>query len=313
MAGAFLVAKLCDFDARARRGDPARARLDRRRGRARLSRRAPSHAHSARSGATPLRSLPRRRGAPGAPRRAARVGSLRDEEVLLELLGALPVERPADAFVREQRRRVDRGPAAARAAPPERAAAEGPRGRARSGTPPPRRRCVSFRVKPSRDRRATKFARRAVEDAKRDVSSCGAGRCDERGGAARPAHRLQAPPLHRRGLRHGAPRRSRLDGAASGALPEPPRATARRGRRDRVVQSAPSLLDAGARTCSPSSSASGASAPRPFARSSAAATSRRPSRSGGRCPGETRDFGVSSAARGWRPRRSRVAEREPLT
>jgi CHAD domain-containing protein len=88
-------------------------------------------------------------------------GALRDEEVLLDLVTSLRVD-DADvrAWIEARRRREQRLRAALR-----RKVREGGLDRERRllGA------LVAFRIKPSRDRRVTKFARRAVEDARREV------------------------------------------------------------------------------------------------------------------------------------------------
>ncbi len=95
-------------------------------------------------------------------------GALRDEEVLLELLTSLRIDRPdVNAWIDARRRRERRLRSALR-----RKVREGELERSRRllGA------LVTFRIKPSRDKRLTKFARRAVEDARRAV--------DRRRGAA---------------------------------------------------------------------------------------------------------------------------------
>jgi CHAD domain-containing protein len=88
-------------------------------------------------------------------------GALRDEEVLLELLASLSVDRPDVKAWTEGRVRRERRLRTAL------------RRRIREGDVDRGRRLLdamlAFRTKPSRDRRVTKFARRAVEDARREV------------------------------------------------------------------------------------------------------------------------------------------------
>ncbi len=88
-------------------------------------------------------------------------GALRDEEVLLELLASLGVHRPdVQSWVDARKRREARLRSALR-----RKIREGDLDRSRGLLAA----LVAFRIKPSRDRRLTKFARRAVEDARRSV------------------------------------------------------------------------------------------------------------------------------------------------
>jgi CHAD domain-containing protein len=168
MAGAFLVAKLCDFDTRLGEAIP---RL--------LASTDDEAVHDFRVALRRTRTLLE----VGRPlfgrfyadevRRALRdvqraSGALRDEEVLLELLGGLPAERPqtpsyvsnVGEWIEGRRRREKRLRSALR-----RKVREGELDRGRHLLAA----LVAFRIKPSRDRRVTKFARRAVEDAKRDV------------------------------------------------------------------------------------------------------------------------------------------------
>jgi CHAD domain-containing protein len=98
-------------------------------------------------------------------------GALRDEEVLLDLLGSIeglagdPQHPPSyagnvRAWIDGRRRRERRLRSALRRKVRE---GELERGRYLLAA------LVAFRIKPSRDRRVTKFARRAVEDARREV------------------------------------------------------------------------------------------------------------------------------------------------
>jgi len=98
-------------------------------------------------------------------------GALRDEEVLLELIVSLGVDRPdVLAWVESRRRR-------------ERALRAALRRMLRAGELDRGRRMLdallAFRIKPSRDRRLGKFARRAVEEARRDVERRRAGRIED--------------------------------------------------------------------------------------------------------------------------------------
>jgi CHAD domain-containing protein len=88
-------------------------------------------------------------------------GALRDEEVLLELVGSLAVDRPdVLAWIENRRRR-------------ERALRSALRRMLRGGELDRGRRLLeallAFRIRPSHDRRLGKFARRSVEDARRYV------------------------------------------------------------------------------------------------------------------------------------------------
>jgi CHAD domain-containing protein len=88
-------------------------------------------------------------------------GALRDEEVLLDLLESLEVRRPdVQSWVDARKRREARLRSALRRKIRD---GELERGRGLLAA------LVAFRIKPSRDRRLTKFARRAVEDARRSV------------------------------------------------------------------------------------------------------------------------------------------------
>ena len=171
MAGPFLVAKLCAFDARLGETVP---RL--------LSSTDDEAVHDFRVALRRTRTLLE----VGRPvfgrfhadevRRALREiqrasGVLRDEEVLLELLASIESGAPhllqppsyvsnVKEWIDGRRRRERRLRGALR-----RKVREGvlDRGRLLLGA------LVAFRVKPSRDKRVTKFARRAVEDARREV------------------------------------------------------------------------------------------------------------------------------------------------
>jgi CHAD domain-containing protein len=168
MAGQFLVAKLCAFDARL--GETVPRLLD------------PADieaVHDFRVALRRTRTLlevgrpvfgrfyaDEVRGALRDVQRAS--GALRDEEVLLELLASLaldPHEPPSYVsnvkdWIDGRRRRERRLRSALR-----RKVREGELDRGRHLLAA----LVAFRIKPSRDRRATKFARRAVEDARREV------------------------------------------------------------------------------------------------------------------------------------------------
>lgn len=88
-------------------------------------------------------------------------GTLRDEEVLIELLASLGVDRPdVGAWLDGRRRRERRLRTALR-----RKIRDGELNRGRRLLEA----MVAFRVKPSRDKRVTKFARKAVEEASREV------------------------------------------------------------------------------------------------------------------------------------------------
>jgi CHAD domain-containing protein len=168
MAGQFLVAKLCAFDARLGETVPRLLssaddeavhdfRVALRRTRTLLEVGRPVfgrfYADEVRSA---LRDIQRASGA------------LRDEEVLLELLAPLavdPHEPPSYVsnvrdWIEGRRRRERRLRSALRRKVRE---GELDRGRQLLGA------LVAFRIKPSRDKRVTKFARRAVEDARREV------------------------------------------------------------------------------------------------------------------------------------------------
>jgi CHAD domain-containing protein len=171
MAGQFLVVKLCAFDAHLgetvpRLLSPADGeavhdfRVALRRTRTLLEVGRPVfgrfHADEVRSA---LRDIHRASGA------------LRDEEVLLELLASIEASAPhllhppsyvsnVKDWIDGRRRRERRLRAALR-----RKVREGELDRGRQLLAA----LVAFRVKPSRDKRVTKFARRAVEDARREV------------------------------------------------------------------------------------------------------------------------------------------------
>jgi CHAD domain-containing protein len=98
-------------------------------------------------------------------------GALRDEEVLLELIRSLGVTDPAIASWLEGRARRDRRLRGALVRLIRSGALD--RGRALLGA------LLVFRVKPSRDRRLAKFARRAVDDARRDVERYRGARADD--------------------------------------------------------------------------------------------------------------------------------------
>jgi CHAD domain-containing protein len=97
-------------------------------------------------------------------------GALRDEEVLLETLGSLGIRRPdLQEWIESRGRR-------------ERRLRNALRRKIREGEVDRGRRLlhalVAFRTKPSRDRRVTKFARRAMEDAQREVDRRRSGPLD---------------------------------------------------------------------------------------------------------------------------------------
>ncbi|MGO9839055.1 MAG: CHAD domain-containing protein [Polyangiaceae bacterium] len=106
-------------------------------------------------------------------------GALRDEEVLLDLVGSLGMDRPEVlAWIEGRRRR-------------ERALRSALRRMVRAGGLDRGRRLLdallAFRVRPSRDRRLTKFARRAVDDARRGVERRRTARIED----AEGMHRLR--------------------------------------------------------------------------------------------------------------------------
>jgi CHAD domain-containing protein len=113
-------------------------------------------------------------------------GGLRDEEVLLELVGSLDMQRPdVCAWVEARQRRERRLRTALRHV-------------LRAGQLQSARHLLdallAFRVKPSRDRRLDKFARRAVMQAERDV----ARRRRSCSGDAQTLHRLRIAYKHLR-------------------------------------------------------------------------------------------------------------------
>jgi CHAD domain-containing protein len=88
-------------------------------------------------------------------------GALRDEEVLLEIVSSLPLHTTDLAgWIEARKRRERRLRAAVRSLVRHEALAQG---RALLAA------LLAFRVKPSRDKRLVKFARRAVESAQREV------------------------------------------------------------------------------------------------------------------------------------------------
>lgn len=98
-------------------------------------------------------------------------GALRDEEVLLELVGSLALDRPdIQAWIGGRRRRERALRSALRRMV---RAGELDRGRAMLDA------LLAFRVKPSRDKRLTKFARRVVDDARREVERRRAARLED--------------------------------------------------------------------------------------------------------------------------------------
>lgn len=98
-------------------------------------------------------------------------GALRDEEVLLELIGSLGVERDDVTAWLETRRRRERQLRGALV----RTVREGALDRGREMLAA----LLAFRVDPRRDRRLAKFARRAVERARRDVDRRRDARLDD--------------------------------------------------------------------------------------------------------------------------------------
>jgi CHAD domain-containing protein len=98
-------------------------------------------------------------------------GALRDDEVLLELIGSLGVSHPdVQAWLDSRRRRERRLRGAL-----SRALRSGELDRGRGMLEA----LLAFRVDPRRDRRITKFARRAVERARREVDRRRGARPDD--------------------------------------------------------------------------------------------------------------------------------------
>jgi CHAD domain-containing protein len=98
-------------------------------------------------------------------------GALRDEEVLLELVGSLVLDRPdVQAWMAARRRR-------------ERTLRSALRRMVREGELERGHRMLeallAFRVDPSHDKRLTKFARRVVDDARREVERRRAARLED--------------------------------------------------------------------------------------------------------------------------------------
>jgi CHAD domain-containing protein len=98
-------------------------------------------------------------------------GVLRDEEVLLELIRSLGVGHPDVVLWLESRARRERRLRGSLARVVRGGALD--RGRTLLDA------LLAFRVKPSRDKRLVKFARRAVEDARREVERRRAARADD--------------------------------------------------------------------------------------------------------------------------------------
>jgi len=158
-------------------------------------------------------------------------GALRDEEVLLELIAALdagPEWPEVHAWLDVRRRR-------------ERSLRARLRRMVQAGALDSGLRLLDalllFQVKPSRDRRLTKFARRAIDEAKRKVERRSTG------DAARAPRSLQGPALHRGDLRRGA-RDGRSGGrgrakcvALSELARKSPRRRGRRRRRPALARS----------------------------------------------------------------------------
>jgi len=106
-------------------------------------------------------------------------GALRDEEVILELVASLGVEQPAAGAWLESRRRRERR---LRQELVDRVrAGDVDRGRRLLGA------LLAFRVKPSRERRLSKLARKAVDRSRRDVDRRRQARADD----AEALHRLR--------------------------------------------------------------------------------------------------------------------------
>jgi CHAD domain-containing protein len=106
-------------------------------------------------------------------------GALRDEEVLLELVGSLGVDRPDVQPWLEGRKRRER----ALRALLRRVLGAGALDRGRRMLDA----LLAFRIKSSRDRRLAKFARRVVDDARREVERRRAARIED----AAAMHRLR--------------------------------------------------------------------------------------------------------------------------
>jgi CHAD domain-containing protein len=98
-------------------------------------------------------------------------GALRDEEVLLVLLGSLGVEAPDVAAFLDGRRRRERRL--------RRALVRLLRSGALGGGRQLLAALLAFRIKPSRDKRVHKYSRRAVERARRDVDRRRGARPDD--------------------------------------------------------------------------------------------------------------------------------------
>jgi len=98
-------------------------------------------------------------------------GALRDEEVLLVLLGSLGVEHPDVAAWLEGRRGRERTLRRALVRLLQSGALDGGRELLSA--------LLAFRIKPSRDKRVHKFARRAVESARREVDRRRGARPDD--------------------------------------------------------------------------------------------------------------------------------------
>jgi CHAD domain-containing protein len=106
-------------------------------------------------------------------------GALRDDEVLLELLGSLGVDRPDVHAWLEARGKRERRLRRAMVRHVEAGELDGGRALLQA--------LLAFRVNPRRDRRLAKYARRAIEGARRDVDRRRGARPDD----AAALHRLR--------------------------------------------------------------------------------------------------------------------------
>ena len=186
----------------ARRGRcPACSLGGRRRGGARPARRPPAHAHAARGRAPGLRPLPRRRGAARAARRPAgdggaarRGGAARAARIDRRCATRAPTSQMCDGSGSKR----DAGASGACGARSRRTSASGELDR---GAPPARGACS----RSASSRRATSACRSSRgapwSDARREVERRRRAPMRRRRCAARPAHRVQAPPLHGGDLR----------------------------------------------------------------------------------------------------------------
>jgi CHAD domain-containing protein len=164
-------------------------------------------------------------------------GALRDEEVLLELLSLVGIDdAEVKAWIDARRRRERRLRSAMRR---KIRAGDLDRGQRLLGA------LIAFRVKPSRDKRLAKFARRAVEDARREIERRRSTLADDPEGL----HRLR---IAYKRLRYTADTFARVLPGELASLAQPAaRFQSRLGQLHDVdvaiacVQKAPSLLGAG--------------------------------------------------------------------